>query len=86
LCYTFAYRKDTVVPVHAYRTKWHGGWTKEWFYVKVDSEHCDEFKDMLMSPLEISFSSKRLKCDIVKLVKVVTRLSILLPRRLALET
>jgi hypothetical protein len=42
-CYNFAYRKDTTSPVFAYRTKWHGGWTKEWFYAKVDSEQCEDF-------------------------------------------
>jgi hypothetical protein len=35
-CYNFAYRKDSVVPVLAYRTKLHSNWTKEWFYVQVD--------------------------------------------------
>ena len=27
-CYSFAYHKDTSGPVLAYRTKWHGDWTK----------------------------------------------------------
>jgi hypothetical protein len=27
-CYTFAYRKDIIAPVLAYRTKWHGDCTK----------------------------------------------------------
>lgn len=37
---------------------------KELFYAKVDSEHRVDFKDMLMSPLEISFSLKKSKCAI----------------------
>lgn len=37
-CYNFAYQKDSVVPVLAYRTKLHSNWTKEWFYVQVDSK------------------------------------------------
>jgi hypothetical protein len=37
---------------------------KDLFYAKVDSEHRVDFKDMLMSPLEISFSLKKPKCAI----------------------
>jgi hypothetical protein len=37
---------------------------KEWFYVEVDSEHREDFKVMLMSPLEVSFALKRPKCKI----------------------
>lgn len=48
------YRKDTVASVLAYRTKWHGDWTKKWFYVEVDSEHREEFK---------GFGLKRPKCE-----------------------
>lgn len=65
-CYTFAYRKDIVSPVLAYQTKWHGEWTIEWFYAEVDSEHREDFKDMVMSPLEISFSLKSPKCEMGK--------------------
>jgi hypothetical protein len=36
---------------------------KEWFYAKVDFEHRDDFKSMLMSPLRTSFGLKRPKCD-----------------------
>jgi hypothetical protein len=42
-------------PVLAYRTKWHGDVTKEWFYAKVDSKQREDFKGMLMSPLESKF-------------------------------
>jgi hypothetical protein len=61
--YTFANRKDTFAPVLAYQTKWHGDWTKDWFYDELDSEHHDDLKGMLMSPLDISFGLKRAKCD-----------------------
>jgi hypothetical protein len=54
-CYSFAYRKDVSGTVLAYRTKWHGDVTKEWFYAKVDSEQREDFKGMLMSPLESKF-------------------------------
>lgn len=37
-CYNFAYRRDSIAPVLAYRTKWHSDWTKEWFHAKVDSK------------------------------------------------
>jgi hypothetical protein len=62
-CYNFAYRKDTTGPVLAYRIKWHGDWTKEWFYSKVDSEQREDFKGLLMSPLKVSFSMKQPKCE-----------------------
>jgi hypothetical protein len=68
-CYNFAYRKDTNGPVLAYRTKWHGDWTKEWFYADVDSEQREDFKGMPMIPLKISFSLKRSKCDQSKVAK-----------------
>jgi hypothetical protein len=44
------------------RTKWHGDWTKKQFYEEVDSEQREEFKGLLMSPLNTSFGLKRLKC------------------------
>jgi hypothetical protein len=56
-------RRDIVAQVLAYQTKWHGDWTKEWFYAKVDSEHHEDFKCMLMSPLRTSFDLKRPMCD-----------------------
>jgi hypothetical protein len=62
-CYNFAYRKDTSCPILAYRTKWQGDWTKEWFYAEVDSKQREDFKGMLMSPLEVSFALKRPKCE-----------------------
>jgi hypothetical protein len=62
-CYNFAYRKDTTGPVLAYRTKWHGDWTKEWCYAEVDSEQREDFKGILMSPLKVSFALKRPKCE-----------------------
>lgn len=62
-CYNFVYRKNTVAPVLVYRTKWHRDWTKEWFYVEVDSKHHGDFKGMLMSLLWTSFGLKRLKCE-----------------------
>jgi hypothetical protein len=39
------------------------------FYVEVDSENCDEFKGILMSPLKISFSLKRPKCKMNEVVE-----------------
>jgi putative sterol carrier protein len=63
------YRKDTTQTVLAYRTKWHGDWTKEWFYAKVDSEHHEDFKGMPMSHLRISFDLKRPKCELSEAVK-----------------
>jgi hypothetical protein len=62
-CYNFAYRKDTSGLVMAYRTKWYGDWTKQWFYADVDSEQHEDFKGMLRSPLEVSFALKRPKCE-----------------------
>lgn len=47
----------------AYQTKWHGDWTIEWFYAEVDLEQREDFKGMVMSPLEISFALKRTKCE-----------------------
>jgi hypothetical protein len=52
--------------VLAYWTKWHGDWSKEWFYTEEDSKHREEFKSMLMSPLKISFGLKRSKCNMSK--------------------
>jgi hypothetical protein len=31
--------------------------------VEVDSEHCEDLKNMLMRPLRTSFGLKRLKCE-----------------------
>lgn len=62
-CYNFAYRKDTSSLVLAYRMKWHGDWTKEWYYAKVYSEQREDFNGILMSPLEISFALKRPMCE-----------------------
>jgi hypothetical protein len=62
-CYNFVYRKYTTGPILAYQTKWHGDWTKEWFYVEVDFEQREDFKSMPMSPLKISFGLKRPKCE-----------------------
>jgi hypothetical protein len=42
---------DWMVPLQ----KWHSDWTKEWFYAEVDSEHREDFKRMLMSPLRTNF-------------------------------
>jgi hypothetical protein len=47
----------------SYRTKWHGDWTKEWFYAKIGSEQCEDFKGILMNPLEVSFALNRPKCE-----------------------
>jgi hypothetical protein len=58
-CYNFAYHKDASGLVLAYQTKWHSDWTKEWFYVEVDSDQREDFKWMVMSPLEICFALKR---------------------------
>jgi hypothetical protein len=68
-CYNFIYCKDEVAPVLAYQTKCHGDWTKEWFYVEVDSETRQEFKSMLMSLLRISFGVKRPKCNMNKVAE-----------------
>jgi hypothetical protein len=53
----------------AYRTKWHGDWTKEWFYTKVDSEQREDFKHTVMSPLEVSFNLKKPKCEMGEAAK-----------------
>lgn len=42
---------------------------KEWFYIEVDYENHEEFKGMLMSPLNISFGLKRLKCKVNETVE-----------------
>lgn len=68
-CYNFAYRKDAASLVLAYHTKWHGDWTKEWFYAEVHSKARKEFKNMLMSPLIINFGVKRPNYDMNQDVK-----------------
>lgn len=85
-CYNFVYRKDTVALVIAYQTKWHVDWTKEWFYTKVNSENCKDFKNMLMSPLNTRFSLKRLKCEMGEVPKSATKFSTRSPRESALKT
>lgn len=39
---------------------------KKWFYDEVDAGQQEDFKDMVMSPLEISFGLKRQKRDMGK--------------------
>jgi hypothetical protein len=34
-----------------------------WFYVKADTKKRDEFKDIVMSPLKVSFGYKRPLCN-----------------------
>lgn len=63
ICYNFMYRKDIVALVLAYRMMWHEDQSKEWFYAEVDSKNCEEFKGMLMSPLNNSFGLKSPKCE-----------------------
>jgi hypothetical protein len=61
-CYNFAYRKGTTAPLIVYRTKWHTGWTSEWFYMKDESKGREKVKNMVMSPMRLSFSMTRPLC------------------------
>ena len=45
-----------------YRTKWPTGWTSEWFYMKVDSKGREKVKNMVMSPMRLSFGMTRHLC------------------------
>lgn len=69
-CYCFAYWKDSKFPVLAYRTKCLSEWTKEWFYVKVDTKKRDEFKGIVTSPLKVSFGYKRPLCNVGGTIKM----------------
>jgi hypothetical protein len=48
--------------VIGYRTKWHTGWTSEWFYVKADKKKREQIMNMVMSPLKLSFGMTRPLC------------------------
>jgi hypothetical protein len=62
-CYSFAYRKDTKVPVLSYRTKWPTGWKSEWFYIKADEKRRGKLMMMVMCPLALSFGMTRPLCN-----------------------
>jgi hypothetical protein len=61
-CYNFAYKKDTKAHVHRYRTKWLTGWTNEWFYMEADSKGREKVKNIVMSPMKLSFGITRPLC------------------------
>lgn len=61
-CYNFAYWKDKIFPILAYKSKWPNDWTKEWFYIQTDVGNWDEFKDIVIRPLKVSFALKRSIC------------------------
>jgi hypothetical protein len=62
-CYNFAYRKDTKAPVLEYRTKWPTCWTNEWFYMKADRKGREKFKNIVASPMRLSFGITRPLCN-----------------------
>jgi hypothetical protein len=53
--YNLSYRKASRFYVLAYRTKLPSEWAKEWFYVKTNTKKREEFKDIVMRPLKLSF-------------------------------
>jgi hypothetical protein len=61
-CYNFANQKDTKAHVHGYRTKWHIGWTNEWFYTKDDNKGREKVKNIVMSPMKLRFDITRPLC------------------------
>jgi hypothetical protein len=61
-CYNFANWKDTKAPVIGYHTKWPTGWTSEWFYMKANSKGREKFKNMVRSPMKLSFGMTRPLC------------------------
>jgi hypothetical protein len=48
--------------VHGYRTKWPTDWTNEWFYMKADSKGREKVKNIVMSPMKLSFGITRPLC------------------------
>jgi hypothetical protein len=54
-CYNLSYHKDSRFYVLAYRIKWPSEWAKEWFYAKANTKKREEFKDIVMRPLKLSF-------------------------------
>jgi hypothetical protein len=50
-------------PVLVYRTKWLNEWTREWFYIKVDTKIKEELQDIFMSPLRVRFDYKKPLCN-----------------------
>jgi hypothetical protein len=62
-CYNFAYTKDTKAHVLGYHTKYPTGCTSEWFYMKPDSNGREKFKDIVMSPMRLSFGFMRPICN-----------------------
>jgi hypothetical protein len=57
-CYNFAYRRGSMFPALAYRSKWLNEWVKKWFYMKNDLTTRVDIKGIIQTPIVTSFGSK----------------------------
>lgn len=46
-----------------YQSKCPNNWTREWFYIKVDTKKREDLKDIVMRSINVSFSLKRTICN-----------------------
>jgi hypothetical protein len=61
-CYSFAYRRGSIFPALAYRSKWPNGWAKEWLRMKNDLTARAEISGIIQSPIVTSFGFKKPTC------------------------
>jgi hypothetical protein len=57
-CYNFAYRRGSMFPALAYRSKWLNEWVKKWFYMKNDLTTRVDIKGIIQTPIVTRFGSK----------------------------